>query len=172
LTPDLSTLQFSTYEGDTRNFGITALAAMPDGGAIFGGTRPSGSTPLSPIEAIHSAGAACARNGDRADRDTHRFCYSHLGVALSPGETFTINGAGFGNDATVSVNGAALIARSATTLVAAIPLLFGTLFAAQPFDFVTSFAATIRMQSGGASASTFAPLASAAPGIFRSMEAG
>ena len=38
LTPDLSSLQFSTYEGDSRSFGIAAVAPMPDGGAIFAGT--------------------------------------------------------------------------------------------------------------------------------------
>ena len=38
LTPDLSSLQFSTYEGDARNFGIVAVAAMADGGAVFAGT--------------------------------------------------------------------------------------------------------------------------------------
>ena len=93
---------------------------------------------------------------------------SHLGVALSPGETFAVNGAGFGKDATLSVNGTALpiISQSATTLVGAIPLSFSSLLAAQPFEFVTSFAATITLQSGDAIASIFAPLAAAAPGVF------
>ena len=173
LTPDLSSLQFSTYEGDTRNFGITALAPMPDGGAIFAGTTgPSGSTPLSPIEGPFIPQALVARATVTAPAtlriDSVSNAASHLGVALSPGETFMINGAGFGNDATVSVNGAALplVAQSATTLVAAIPLSFSTLFNAQPFEFVTSFAATITVQSGGAIASIFAPLAAAAPGVF------
>ncbi len=173
LTPDLSSLQFSTYEGDTRNFGITALAPMPDGGAIFAGTTgPSGSTPLSPIEGPFIPQALVARATVTAPAtlriDSVSNAASHLGVALSPGETFMINGAGFGDDASVSVNGAALplVAQSATTLVAAIPLSFSTLFNAQPFEFVTSFAATITVQSGGAIASIFAPLAAAAPGVF------
>jgi uncharacterized protein (TIGR03437 family) len=173
LTPDLSSLQFSTYEGDTRSFGITAVAPMPDGGAIFAGTAgPSASTPLSPVEGPFVAQALVARATVTAPAalriDSVSNAASHLGVALSPGETFAVNGSGFGKDATLSMNGTALpvIAQSATTLVAAIPLSFSSLLAAQPYEFVTSFAATITVQSGGASASIFAPFAAAAPGVF------
>jgi uncharacterized protein (TIGR03437 family) len=173
LTPDLSSLQFSTYEGDSRSFGIAAVAPMPDGGAIFAGTTgPSGSTPLSPIEGPFVPQALVARATVSATSalriDSVSNAASHLGVALSPGETFMVNGAGFGNGAAVSMNGVALplIAQSATTLVAAIPLSFSSLLAAQPYASVTSFAATITVQSGGASASIFAPFAAAAPGVF------
>jgi uncharacterized protein (TIGR03437 family) len=173
LTPDLSSLQFSTYEGDMRNFGIVAVAAMADGGGIFAGTTgPQGPNPLSPVEGPFVPQALVARakvtspTALRIDSVSNEA--SHLGVALSPGETFAVNGAGFGKDATLSVNGTPLplIAQSATTLVAAMPLSFSSLLAAQPFEFVTSFAATITVQSGGATASIFAPLAAAAPGVF------
>ncbi len=173
LTPDLSSLQFSTYEGDSRSFGIAAVAPMPDGGAIFAGaTGPSGSTPLSPIEGPFVPQALVARATVTAPSalriDSVSNAASHLGVALSPGETFMINGAGFGNDAAVSMNGVALplVAQSATTLIAAIPLSFSSLLATQPYVSVTSFAATITVQSGGASASIFAPFSAAAPGVF------
>ncbi len=173
LTPDLSSLQFSTYQGDSRSFGITAVAPMPDGGAIFAGATGSSSpTPLSPVEGPFVPQALVARATVTAPAalriDSVSNAASHLGVALSPGETFIVDGAGFGNDATMSVNGIALplIAQSATTLVAAIPLSFSSLLAAQPYLSVASFAATITVQSGGASASIFAPFAAAAPGLF------
>jgi uncharacterized protein (TIGR03437 family) len=173
LTPDLSSLQFSTYQGDARSFGIAAVAPMPDGGAVFAGTTgPSASTPLSPVEGPFVPQALIARATVAAPAalriDSVSNAASHLGVALSPGETFIVNGAGFGNDATLSVNGVALplIAQSATTLIGAIPLSFSSLLAAQPFQSVTSFAATITVQSGSASASIFAPLGAAAPGVF------
>ena len=173
LTPDLSSLQFSTYEGDTRSFGITAVAPMPDGGAIFAGTTgPSALNPPSPIEGPFVPQALVARATVAAPAalriDSVSNAASHLGVALSPGETFMVNGAGFGDDAALSMNGTALplIARSATTLVAAIPLSFTSLLPAQPFEFVSSPAATVTVQSGGASESIFTPFMAAAPGVF------
>lgn len=174
LTPDLSSLQFSTYEGDTRSFGITAVAPMPDGGAIFGGTTapPAISNPFAPVEGPFVPQALVARATASAPAalriDSVSNAASHLGVALSPGETFMVNGEGFGADATVSVNGTALplIAQSATTLLAAIPLSFSSLIAAQPYEFVTSTAATVTVQSGGASASIFTPFSAASPGVF------
>jgi uncharacterized protein (TIGR03437 family) len=172
LTPDLSGLQFSTYEGDSRSFDIATVAPMPDGVIFAGTTGPAGSTPLSPTEGPFVPQALVARATVAAPAalriDSISNAASHLGVALSPGETVMVSGAGFGNDVAVSLNGVALplITQSATTLVATIPLSFSSLLAAQPFELVTSFAATITVQSGGASASIFAPFSAAAPGVF------
>jgi uncharacterized protein (TIGR03437 family) len=173
LTPDLSSLQFSTYEGDTRSFGIKSVAPMPDGGAIFAGTTgPPALNPISPTEGPFVPQALVARATVTAPAglriDSVNNAASHLGVALSPGETFMVNGAGFGNDAALSVNGTKLplVAQSATTLVAAIPLSFSSLLSAQPYEFSSPSAATITVQSGGASASIFTPFSAAAPGIF------
>jgi uncharacterized protein (TIGR03437 family) len=147
LTPDLSTLQFSTYEGDARTFSILSIAPMPDGGAVFAGSTAS--------QALVVRVTTATPAGPRIDSVVN--AASHLGVALSPGETFAITGAGFGADAAVLVNGTALtpIAKSSTTLIAAVPP-----------DFTSAAAATVTVQSGGAGASIFLPFATAAPGVF------
>src|SRR5262249_55464826 len=82
---------------------------------------------------------------------------SHLGVGLTAGEIFVVNGTGFGSDAALTVNGTnlPLISHTATMLAAAVPL-----------DFTSPAAATVAVQSGGASASILVPFASAAPGVF------
>ncbi len=165
LTPDLSALQFSTYVGDTRTFSILSLASMPDGGAVVAGSTLgpifqsyfSGFDPAVPnaSQALVARYTVTPQTVIRIDSVLN--AASHLGVALSAGETFLVTGAGFGNDVALLLNGAPLplISKSATTLVAAVPL-----------DFASPAAATITVQSGGGSSSILAPFSSAAPGIF------
>jgi len=163
LSPDLSTLQFSTFAGDTRAFSILSAAPMPDGGAVFAGSTvgPISQSPYS-SSAIPNASQALvvratvgAPAGPRIDSVANTA--SRLGVALSAGETFVVTGAGFGSDAALLVNGTTLplIGKSSTTLTAATPL-----------DFTSPSAATVTVQSGGASSSILVPFASAAPGVF------
>jgi uncharacterized protein (TIGR03437 family) len=165
LSPDLSTLQFSTFAGDTRTFSILSAAPMPDGGAIFAGSTlgpivQSPSSNFNPAipnasEALVVRATVATPAGPRLDSVVN--AASHLGVALSPGATIMATGTGFGNDAALLVNGTALplIGKSSTWLVAALPL-----------GFTSPAAATVTVQSGGASASILAPFASAVPGVF------
>lgn len=165
LTPDLSALQFSTFAGDTRTFTVFSVAPALDGGAIFGGTTiiPPFPDPYNPIKlAVPNASqafvvrtAVAAQSAPRIDAVVN--AASHLGVGLSPGETFAVTGAGFDADTAVQVNGAALplISRSSTTLITAIPL-----------DFVSPAAATVTVQTGGATASILTPFVNASPGVF------
>jgi uncharacterized protein (TIGR03437 family) len=138
---------------------------MPDGGAVFAGSTlgpilrsPSANfNPAIPnaSQALVVRAIVGAQAGPRIDSVVN--AASRLGVALSPGETFMVTGAGFGNDAALLVNGTALppIGKSSTTLIAAVPL-----------GFTSPAAATVTVQSGGASSSLLAPFASAVPGVF------
>ena len=118
LTPDLSSLIFSTYAGDTRMFVVTAIVPTADGGLLFAGATQSPpyysggyffSPPSSPGGVFPSDGiqgfvvkAGVEAAAPRIDRTVN--AASQLGVPLSPGAVFQVEGDGFGDDATPVVD--------------------------------------------------------------------
>lgn len=147
LTPDLSTLLFSTYLGDTDPFTTQSVAVSADGDILIAGNTtnhvwvnsiiPAPPQPLRIDSVVNAA--------------------SQLSVPLSPSETIAICGSGFGTDAQVSVGGfnAPVIGYSSTCLTAAVP------------SGVHPGGANLQVETGGAVSNTVIVLvASAAPGIF------
>jgi uncharacterized protein (TIGR03437 family) len=151
LTGDLTGVAFSTFAGDTRNFNVRALAPTPGGGVVFAGsTTVPGGTQAFVVKAATQAAMP------RIDAVVN--AASLLGVALSPGETFVVDGAGFGDDAALLLNGAAtpLLAHDGNSLTAAVPL-----------DFAAAGAVAVTVQSGGSTSNQFlAPFQATGPGIF------
>jgi uncharacterized protein (TIGR03437 family) len=168
LTPDLSHLVFSSYAGDTRQFVVTAIAPTADGGLLFVGATQSppgyAGSFLGPPGGMFPAGgiqgfvvkAGFQQAAPRIDRAVN--AASQLGVPLSPGAAFQVQGEGFGDDAVLLMNGSALplLSQSRNALTAILPS-----------DFSAPGAATVVVQSGGSSSSPYlAAVAIAAPGVF------
>ena len=150
LSGDLSSVLFSTFAGDTRSFSVRTLAPTADGGVVFGGSTFSPPLQAFVVKAMPQPAMP------RIDSVVN--AASRLGVALSPGETFLVNGAGFGADAVLLLNGAPLplIAQDSVSLTAALPL-----------DFTASGGVTVSVQSGSATSNPFlAPFLPTGPGIF------
>ena len=150
LTGDLTSAVFATFAGDTRTFSVRTLAPMPDGGVVFAGSTAGNSSQTFVVKAASQPAMP------RIDSVVN--AASHLGVALSPGVTFVVNGAGFGDDAALLVNGAPLplIAHDTASLTAALPL-----------DFTAGGAVTVSVQSGGGTSNGYlAPFLPTGPGIF------
>ncbi len=151
LSGDLSTLLFSTYAGDPRQFYVRTAAASVDGGILLGGT--TGSIPYQTVGFGSTAGNAIFPNSGyqafvgRVDLlqpsapriDSVVNAASQIGVPLSPGETIQVRGAGFGADAVLLLNGNALplLAQDSAALTATVPTDF------------TANAGTIEVDSGG-----------------------
>src|SRR5581483_1741551 len=163
LTPDLSSIRFSTLTGDTRNFGVRSVVPAPDGGVLFAGVASPVIAGGATVTFTNDPGnlqsfvakAVLAPAMPRIDSVVN--AASLLGVGLTPGGTFVVNGVGFGDDAVLLVNNAPLplLAHTATSLTAEVPL-----------EFTAQGAVTVTVQSGGATSNSFlAPFQAAAPGI-------
>jgi uncharacterized protein (TIGR03437 family) len=174
LSGDLSTLLFSTYTGDPRQFYVRTVTASPDGGILFGGA--TGSIPYQTVSFGSTAGNAIFPNSGyeafvgRVDLvqpaapriDSVVNAASQIGVALSPGETIQVHGAGFGDDAVLLLNGSALplLSQDHATLTATVPANF------------TDSSATIEVDSGGGKGTILVPGAAVSPGIFSGSGSG
>jgi hypothetical protein len=85
---------------------------------------------------------------------------SQLSTPLSPGGTFTVQGSGFGSDATITLDGSpvTVLSRTASALTASVPVAFQDRIGR---------AVSVQVQSGGApSNAVLMPMADTAPGIF------
>jgi uncharacterized protein (TIGR03437 family) len=165
LTPDLSSAVFSTFAGDTRVFNVRSVAPAADGGVIFGGATIS--APYYSYMGIYndlSPGAAQAFVVKAAVRpampriDSVVNAANQLGTPLSQGGTFIVRGDGFGDDATLTINGNAvpLLAHTRTSLTAVLPA-----------NFTGAGGVTVAVQSGGSTSNPFeAEYQPTAPGIF------
>ena len=169
LTSDFSTLLFSTFTGDTRPFYVRSLAATPDGGIVVGGTTTTSAFPYSGGFVVYSSNGlfpdatfqTFVERVDLAQQKILRLdsvinAASQLAVPLSAGESFTVRGGGFGDDAVLLLNGSpvALVAHNGTSLTSAVPSGF------------TGASATLEVRSGGNSAAVVVPAAPASPGVF------
>jgi uncharacterized protein (TIGR03437 family) len=149
LSPDLSSLIFSTYLGDSEQFIVNGVALGPGGYAIIGGHTINtsniwlnGLTIASPqplrVDAVLNAA-------------------SLVSAPLSVGETISVRGAGFTSDAQLLLNGSpiATLSITPTQINAVVPAnLAGTV-------------AVVQVQTGaGSSNQVPLPIAAASPGIF------
>ena len=171
LTPNLSTLQWATFAGDTRTFTVReVIPSRPggDGGVFFAGATEnppyyfseggsfSGLYPSDTTFQSFVVKAAVLPAAPRIDGVVN--AASQLGVALSPGAVFQVQGAAFVADATLLVDDIPLPLLSQTSTV---------LTAMLPTDFVVTGAATLTVQSGGNRSNPFlAAVLAAAPGIY------
>jgi uncharacterized protein (TIGR03437 family) len=158
LTPDLSSLAFSTFTGDTRIFNVQSLALAPDGGILIGGaTNPTFQPALVPDPTMQAFLVRMDRLQAAPPRiDSVVNAASQLGVPLSPGEIIQVHGESFAADAALNLNGAALPLLDRTT---------GVLTAVVPADF-TSDAANLEVRSAAGRTSMLVPGAPAAPGVY------
>jgi len=147
LDPTLSHLLFSTFVG---NGPFTLVGAVPDGN---GNILLAGSTPTTAYANKIALPPAPATRLDSVSNPASR-----IAGALSPGETITASGAGFGSNAQLTINGepATVLSQSASTIVATVPA-----------DISTTGALQLEVVSGGAvSNSVWMPAAVASPGIY------
>ncbi len=148
LSGDLSTLLFSSYFGDGDFFhvaglgiglnGAISLAGATDHGAVWANSVQPAALPPLRIDAVANAA-------------------SQLDNPISAGETIAVRGAGFGSDAVLLLNGAAVspISVEPDMITAAIP------------SNLASGPATVQVQSGGVvSNQVLLNVATASPGLF------
>jgi uncharacterized protein (TIGR03437 family) len=148
LSNDFSTLLFSTYLGDNQVFGVQGLAIGAHGAIVIGGSTETPANawvnsidvPPSPSLRIDSVVNAA----------------SLVDGGISAGETIVVRGAGFGNDAQLSIGGAVIqpISVSSTEITAVVPSNLPS-------------AVEFRVQSGGATSNEVAvPVVVTSPGLF------
>jgi uncharacterized protein (TIGR03437 family) len=156
LSPDLSSLLFSSYFGDSEIFSIRGLGVGPSGNLIVGGatgdpqltnTGPENvwvnSINLAPLPAL------------RVDSIVN--AASLLSGAISAGETIVVQGAGFASDAQLMIGGSVAPALSVTptAITATVP------------QGLPEGPTGVQVQSGGAASNqVLAPVAETSPGIF------
>ncbi len=166
LTPDLSTLLFSTYLGDTEYFAVGSVAASPDGDFFIAGTanqaNVANAAPTQVFVNKITAGGATEAAPLPFRIDAVLNAASLLDTSLSPGETIVVQGAGFGSDAQLLINGASVppISVSSQSITASLPQ------SVVP-QTITSGAAVVLVQSGGALSNlVVVPIAAMGPGLF------
>jgi uncharacterized protein (TIGR03437 family) len=156
LSNDLSTLLFSTYLGDNERFGVQGVANGANGAIVIGGsTGLIGVANSGPMNVWINSIAVTPPPALRIDSVVN--AASLLGGAISAGETILVRGAGFGNDAQLSLGGAVIppISVSPTQIAAVVP------------SNVPAAATVVEVQSGGsASNPVVVPVAVTSPGIF------
>ena len=131
LDANLSSLLFSTYLGDERQF--TPRAAIPDGrGNIFiaGSTVSPGTAFLAGVtDTTSSVGNIVVANkialppAPAVRLDSVRNYASHIANAIAPGEPIVAIGTGFGSGAQIVLDGTPLVGVSAeaTSVTAVVP---------------------------------------------------
>ncbi len=162
LDNNLSQLIFSTYAGDTRPFEVAGAFPAAGGDVVLAGSTWSAIAGDIP-PAYQPAGSIIANRmvpgpaaGLRLDAVVNRA--SLIATPLAPGEAIEAQGAGFGADAEVLLDGApAVVAgRSAASVVALVPE-----------GLKTTGAVKVEVRSGGATSNAvLMPAAVAAPGIY------
>jgi uncharacterized protein (TIGR03437 family) len=154
--PTLSQLLFSTYLGSTP---FTVRGAIPDGRGnilLAGSTLDSSSGFTTAATVIANKIALPPAPAIRLDSVVN--FASQIGLGLSPGEAIAVNGAGFGSDAQLLLDGTPLQVVSASQ---------NRIVAVMPTDAPTSGARQVTVSSGGASSNPmFMPAAPASPGIY------
>lgn len=147
LSPDLSTLLFSTYLGDKRQFSVGSSAIGTAGSVVVGGSSGDGNIFVNSI-------APTAPAPLRIDSVVN--AASFLGGPISPGETIAIRGSGFTADAQVTIGGNSVtpIAVTTASITAVVP------------DALALGDALVAVQSSGArSNQVLVPVAAASPGL-------
>jgi hypothetical protein len=137
LSGDLSTLEFSSYLGDTQLFTVTGLGIDPSGNVMIGGSTTYGN---------YWGGKAYANGLTLAAPAVFRIdavvnAATMVDGPITGGETVVIEGAGFGSGAQVTIGGIAVApqAVSSTAITVVVP------------QNVPTVAAEVQVQSGGAS---------------------
>jgi uncharacterized protein (TIGR03437 family) len=156
LSGDLGALRFSSYFGDSEYFGVSGIALGPDRSLVLGGATSQPNTSPAPggnvwVNSI-SFGAAPAVRIDSIFNAA-----SMLADPIAPGETVFINGAGFGRDAQLLINGESALAVSVET---------DRVTAVIPQD-LTGSSALVQVQTGGSVSNVvLVPTSSTSPGLF------
>jgi uncharacterized protein (TIGR03437 family) len=155
LADDLSTVEFSSYFGDTENFNVRSVAVGAGGSLVLGGaTIQTGSSGPLPGAVWVNSLALTPPPALRIDSVTN--AASRVSDPISAGETIVIAGAGFGSDAQLLMDGVPVqtIAVTPTQVTAVAPVKLPGAVRAQ-------------VQSGGPlSNAVLAPVAAASPGLF------
>ncbi len=156
LSSDLSTLLFSSYFGDTQDFGVQGMAVRVDGNVVLGGSSgiPGTSNP-GPSNIWVNSVIVTPPPPLRIDSVVN--AASQLDGPISAGETIVVQGAGFGSTAQLSMGGVAVppISMTATAITATVP------------QGVPAGSALVQVSSSGASSNeVLVALNATAPGIF------
>ena len=149
LSPDLSSLVFSTYLGDSELFMVNGVALGPGGYVAIGGHGINTSNIW--LNGLSIAAPAPLRV------DAVLNAASFVGGPLSVGETIAVQGAGFTSDAQLFMSGSAIPTLSVTP---------SQINAVVPTN-LTGTAAVVQVQTGGGSSNqVLLAIAAASPGIF------
>lgn len=140
LSGDLSTLEFSSYFGDTQVFTVSGLAVDASGDVLLGGA--TGDDPQQGGSVYVNSLTIAPSQALRIDAVVN--ASSMVDGPITPGETIAIEGAGFGSGAQVTLGGVAVepASVSSTQITAVVPQ------SAQGF---ATGAAQVQVQVGGAS---------------------
>jgi uncharacterized protein (TIGR03437 family) len=161
---DLSQLLFSTYLGDTRNFAVQGAVPDSNGNVLIAGASQTASLSNQNVNSTVIANKIALPPAPAVRLDSVLNYASKRGDALSPGETITALGSGFGPDAKLLLDGQPLsaISTSPTSIVAAMPA-----------GGKTSGAFEVSVSSNGVSSNTVnLPASSASPGIYSADNSG
>ena len=148
LSGDLSTLLFSSYFGDGDFFYVAGIGIGANGGISLAGATDHGAVWANGIQ-------VSALPPLRIDAVAN--VASLLDNPISAAETIVVRGAGFGGDAVLLLNGAAIspISVAPNMIAAAVP------------SNLASGPATVQVQSGGAASNqVLMNVATASPGLF------
>ena len=163
LTGDLSTLVFSTYAGDTRNFAVFGVTLADDGSVLFAGDTayPWGTGPLAggavPPASIFVA-QLIPEVSSTPELAAVLNAASRQGTRIAPNQIVTVLVRGAGADAAVWVDGAPLPVISASP---------GVIVAQIPADYQALPAVNLQVKAGDAvSSPLLLPGAIAAPAIY------
>jgi uncharacterized protein (TIGR03437 family) len=155
---DLSQLLFSTYLGDTRYFAVQGAVPDNNGNVLIAGTSQTASLSNQNVNSTVIANKIALPPAPAVRLDSVLNYASKRGDALSPGETITALGSGFGPNAKLLLDGQPLsaISTSPTSIIAVVPA-----------DGKTSGAFEAKVSSNGVSSNTVdLPAAGASPGIY------
>ncbi len=156
LSGDLSSLQFSSYFGDTTAFTVSAVSVAPTGAVTIGGVTGDNISGL-PVNLWLNNLTLTAPPALRID--TVANAASVLDTPLAAGETIVVKGAGFGSDAILTIGGETVPAISISPAE-----IFATAYLAADLP---STPVLVQVQRGGVlSNSVVMPTAITSPGVF------
>ena len=144
LMGDLSTLLFSTYVGDTRNFQVPGVAVGGDGKVFFAGDTSNATTPIAGTTTPSAAADSFVVDLNMVDSAPPVIQAvvnqaSQVGTRIAPNQTIVVTAAGAGSGAVVLLDDQPLPTLTADA---------GRIVARIPVDYPVTSARTLRVQSG------------------------
>ena len=145
LSGDLSTLLFSTYVGDARNFQVSGVAVEDDGSVRFAGDTSNLSSYFGGTSTLATSSDAFVAELDPVAPAPPQIrgvlnTASQVGTRIAPNQSITVAADGAGQDAEVLIDDDAVPVLSSAQ---------GQIVASIPVDRSVTAASQVRVRSGG-----------------------